>query len=98
MLIVAGEFRVEPEHREEFLRRREELMRSSRAEAGCIDYVFSPDPLEPGRVVLFERWESDEALAGHLRALRERPPSSEPEIPVLRREVVRYEVAASAPL
>ena len=36
-------------------------MRTSRAEAGCLEYTFSADPLEPGRVVLFERWESQAA-------------------------------------
>jgi quinol monooxygenase YgiN len=98
MLIVAGEFRVEPELREEFLRRHETQMRDSRAEAGCIDYVFSADPLEPGRVVLFERWESQEALDAHIGALRARPPSDEPRPAALHREVVRYEVVVSAPL
>jgi quinol monooxygenase YgiN len=44
-------------------------MRNSRAEDGCLEYTFAADPLEPGRVILFERWESQAALDAHLAAL-----------------------------
>lgn len=98
MLIVAGEYRVEPEFTDEFIRRREARMRTSRAETGCIDFVFSADPLDPGRVLSFERWESQEALDGHLSALRAQPPAPEPDITVLHREVVLYEISSSTPL
>ena len=66
MLIIAGTFEVEPDRRDEFLAQKESGMRESRAEAGCIEYVLSADPLEPGRVYLYERWESKEHLAPHL--------------------------------
>jgi quinol monooxygenase YgiN len=91
MLIVAGHFEVEPERRDDFIAEREESMRKSRAEPGCISYGMMADPLEPGRVVLFERWESKEALADHLTAARSapRPPS---DIKVLAAEVNQFEV------
>jgi quinol monooxygenase YgiN len=100
MLIVAGEFVVDPERRDEFLRDREAGMVISRAEDGCLDYVLSADPLVPGRVVLFERWESPDALDAHLRALRARPvdPAAGPEVPMISREVLRYEIASVGPL
>ncbi len=44
-------------------------MRASRAEAGCLDYVFAADPIDDGRVILFESWESEEALAAHIAAI-----------------------------
>ena len=37
-----------------------------RDEAGCLEYTFAADPLEADRVVLFERWASQDALDAHL--------------------------------
>jgi quinol monooxygenase YgiN len=70
MIIVGGTFDVEPDQRDEFLASRHDGMRRSRAEPGCLEYTLSPDPLDPGRVMLFERWESQEHLDAHLAALR----------------------------
>jgi len=76
MIIVGGEFTVEADKREDFLAGRHEGMRTSRAEEGCLEYTFSADPLDPTRVLLFERWENQEALDAHLSALRSAPPPS----------------------
>lgn len=97
MLIVAGEFEVDPETREEFLASRRGLMERSRAEAGCLEYTFSADPLDPARVVLFERWESQEALDAHLEVSRTTPLDPKPLRPI-RGEVVAYDVSGSKPL
>lgn len=70
MLIVAGTMDVDPSEREAFLKSRESAMHTSRSEKGCIEYVFSADALDPGRVRLFEIWESKEDLAAHLAAMR----------------------------
>ena len=40
---------------------------ASRKEPGCLDYVVTADPDEPGRVVVFERWDSEDDLAEHFR-------------------------------
>ncbi len=42
-----------------------DLVRSSRAEEGCIDYTFAQDLLEPDSLVIYERWRDAEALAIH---------------------------------
>ncbi|HEY1644231.1 MAG TPA: putative quinol monooxygenase [Streptosporangiaceae bacterium] len=97
MIIVAGHFVVDPGQREEFLRGRAEVMQASRSEAGCITYAFSPDPLDPGRVLLFERWESKAALAGHLAALRQRPRPAD-GVEVRESEVQQYEISAVGPV
>lgn len=36
------------------------------AEPGCLDYVFASDLAVSGRIHVFERWESDEALSTHM--------------------------------
>jgi quinol monooxygenase YgiN len=76
VVIVGGAFEVEPGQREEFLAARHDSMRRSRAERGCLEYTMSADPIDPGRVVLFERWADQESLDAHLSAMRNAPPSS----------------------
>jgi len=66
VIIVNGTFQVDPDQRDAFLAERGERMRTSRAEAGCLEYTFAADPLEADRVVLFERWESQTHLDAHL--------------------------------
>jgi quinol monooxygenase YgiN len=68
VIIVGGRFEVDPEQRDAFLAERHERMRTSRSEDGCLEYTFAADPLEPGRVILVERWESQAALDAHLAA------------------------------
>ena len=99
VLIVAGSFRVDPARRDEFLAGRAEAMALSRAEPGCIDYVFSADPLDAGRAVLYERWEDEASLAAHLQAIRDRTTAfSSDDVPVLESEVVRYDISSATPL
>jgi len=75
MVIVAGTMELEPDQREAFLVGRIEGMRTSRAEAGCLEYTLSADPTDPCRVMLFERWARQEDLDAHLAASRARPAS-----------------------
>ena len=73
MVIVAGIFEVDPVQRDAFLAGRIDRMHTSRAETGCLEYTFSADPLDPGRVLLFERWARQEDLDAHLAASPARP-------------------------
>ncbi len=70
MLIIRGIWKLEPHEREAFLAARHEMMRSARQEPGSIEHVFSADPIDPTRVVLFESWESQEDLDAHLAAMK----------------------------
>ena len=70
MLIVAGSFAVEPEQRDAFLAGRLDAMRATRDEPGCLEYVMSADPIDPSRVVLFERWADQAAFDGHMVAVQ----------------------------
>jgi quinol monooxygenase YgiN len=97
MLIVAGHFDVDPADREAFIADRVEIVRASRAEKGCLDYAFSADPVEPGRVLLYERWEDKASLATHLEGLRS---ATQPgrEIKILGVEMQQYEIGEIGPL
>jgi quinol monooxygenase YgiN len=44
-----------------------ELMRDTRSQKGCRHYVWSIDPAVPGRVYVYENWETEEDLAAHLK-------------------------------
>ncbi len=80
MVIVGGAFQVDPGERDAFVAERAEVMRRSRAEEGCIEYVMAADPLEPGRVVLFERWASQADLDAHLAGMSSGSDSDRPSI------------------
>jgi quinol monooxygenase YgiN len=97
VIIVAGHLVVDAEQREQFLHSRADIMRTSRSEAGCITYAFSPDPLDPGRVLLFERWDSKAALADHLAALRQQPHPQD-RVEVRESDVQQYEISAVGPV
>jgi len=82
VIIVGGTFEVDPKDRDAFIAGRIELMGASRSEPGCLDYSFSADPIEAGRVILFERWETQAHLDAHLAALATGPQPSDNVTPV----------------
>lgn len=49
-------------------------MRATRAEPGCLEYAFSPDPVEPGRIIVLERWATQQEFEAHIAAAKARPP------------------------
>ena len=65
MIIIAGTVDVDPERRDEALVAGEPHMKATRAQDGCIDYVWSADALVPGRIYVFERWRDQESLEAH---------------------------------
>ncbi len=105
MLIVAGTFDVAPERRQEFLAARREAQLHSRTETGCIEYVFSADSIDPGRVRLFEIWQDQASLDQHGEAARRRreaeesadPGAAGRAVPILARSILVYELTEAAP-
>lgn len=65
MIIIAGSLDFDPGQREEALSASADLVLATRQQVGCLDYVWSPDPVVPGRVYVFERWEDEGALKAH---------------------------------
>jgi quinol monooxygenase YgiN len=95
-VIVQGVFVVEPAERDQFIEAGKDGMRASRAEAGCLEYVYAADPLDPARVVLSERWESMDLLQQHLDGQASRPAGNRPRPQSA--EIVIYEVASARKL
>ena len=97
-VIVQGEFSVDPDERDLFVETSMEGMRSSRQEAGCLEYVIAADPLDPERVVLSERWESMDHLHRHLARQKDAPRSAVARPAPRSVEITLFEVATSRPL
>lgn len=96
MVIVAGVFTLDPAQREAFLEGRKERMLTSRVERGCLEYTFSADPLDPGRVLLYERWASQEDLDAHLAVPA--APSSGRNVAPTASTITIYDVTGERPL
>ncbi|MGL5818723.1 MAG: putative quinol monooxygenase [Phycicoccus sp.] len=62
MIIVAGSLHVDPAERERYLGLVATVTPRAREAPGCLDFVQAPDPVDPARINVYERWESDDAL------------------------------------
>ena len=90
MLIIAGRLMVNPDHRSGFLAANAAVVGLAREAAGCLDFVQAADPLDPTRINIFERWDSE----GHLLAFRGagQPDSDSP--PIESADVKRYVISS----
>ena len=88
MVIVAGHLVVDPESRDDYVAGCIEVVRQARRTPGCLDFALSADVLEPGRVNIFERWESQAAV----EAFRGSGPSGEQAQAIVSASVVEYDV------
>ena len=79
MIVIEGTVRIPPARLEDARPVMEQMIRASRAEAGCLDYAYSVDVLDPGLIRVSERWES-RSLAlptGRCASMRQSPSQSE---------------------
>jgi quinol monooxygenase YgiN len=88
VVIVAGHIVVDPEQRDDYLSGCVEVVRQARRAPGCLDFSLSADLLEPGRINILERWESQAAV----EAFRGSGPSDEQGAAVLAAAVAEYDV------
>lgn len=99
MLIIAGTIRIDPTKTDEAMASAVEMMKATHQEEGNLAYVFSLDPIEPGLIQLFEKWETEEALAAH---------STSPHMATFRAsmgswgvqgaDIKKYEISSEGPL
>lgn len=91
-MIIAGPVYVDPDRRNTFVEGHRAIVVQARAYPGCLDLAITADGVEPGRVNIFEMWESEEQL-DTWRAVAPRPSSSVP--PIVRDEVRKHWISAS---
>jgi len=65
-VIVLGTFDLDPADRKAFIESKAVQVTESRAEEGNLQYAFSADGADAGRVLLTELWTSDGAFQAHL--------------------------------
>ena len=67
MIVVVGQFRLPPERMAEARPAMARVMLATRAEAGCVQYNYAEDLLDPGLIRVSEVWDSREQLTAHLK-------------------------------
>ena len=90
MLIIAGFLKVDPADRATFLAVNADVVGLAREAAGCLDFVQAADPLDPGRINVFERWASEDDLLTFRGAGQ--PATDSP--PIQSADVKRYVISA----
>lgn len=90
MIIVSGWLRVDAQAREEYLEGCVPVVEGARRAPGCLDFALSPDLLDPERINVYERWETDEAL----EAFRGAGPDDGQAQRIREAEVRRYRVSS----
>jgi quinol monooxygenase YgiN len=65
VILIAGTVDFDPARRDAALRAAAPLLEPTRAQPGCLAYAWSADPVEAGRVHVFEAWADEAALAAH---------------------------------
>ena len=81
---------VEPQQRADYLAACVPVVAQARAAAGCLDFAITGDLVDPGRVNVFERWESQ----GAVEAFRSGGPSDDQSAEMLSAAVAEYDIAA----
>ena len=89
MVIVAGHITVDPEERQSYLAGCMSVVEQARRADGCLDFAITADLLDPGRVNLFERWETQAAI----ETFRGSGPSDEQGATMLSASVAEYDIA-----
>jgi quinol monooxygenase YgiN len=92
MLIIAGKLYMAPQVRDKWVEAHDDIIKRARTAPGCLDLYVSADPVEAGRVNIFELWESEEHLEAW-RAVADPPPQPEN----LGGNVQKYLIRSSGP-
>ena len=67
MIIVQGYIPIKPEARDEALTMARRMAEATREELGCITYEFFVGLSDPNTLMLFQEWETMDALMAHFQ-------------------------------
>lgn len=98
MILVTGTIRIPAANLADAIPAMRQMIEHSRGEAGCIEYSYAHDMLDPDLIRITELWSSSEALDAHFRtphlaSWRKRWP----ELGITDRNLVLHEVETSRP-
>ncbi|GCD37762.1 antibiotic biosynthesis monooxygenase [Streptomyces chrestomyceticus JCM 4735] len=89
MIIVSGTLHVAPDAREAYLADCDAVTEQARKTPGCLDFTLTADRLGPGRINVYERWESDAELA----AFRGSGPEAGQTAAILDADIRKYRIS-----
>lgn len=87
MIIISGKLYVDD--REAYLAGCRKVVELARAARGCLDFALSADLVEPDRINVYERWETDEDV----ERFRGAGPEPEQAAQIRDAEVMRYRIS-----
>ena len=98
-VIIAGSMRIAPEAQERFVAATNTMGAATRSEPGNVEYRFSSVPDDPTLFMIFEEWESEDAVTAHFGT----PHMLEflavmPTLGITDGCVHRYEITAKTPM
>jgi quinol monooxygenase YgiN len=88
MIIVAGHLIVDAQQRASYLEGCKVVVEQARRAPGCLDFSITADLLDPGRINVLERWDSQESV----NAFRGSGPSAEQTATIKSATVAEYDV------
>ena len=91
VIIVSGWLRVQPSERAAYLDGCRGVVAAARSASGCVDFHLSADPLDEGRINVFEQWESVEAV----EEFRGSGPSGEQASAIVGAHVEQHEITST---
>lgn len=99
MIIVAGKIPIQLDKLEEAKKVATVMAQATQLEEGCLEYHFYSNVEDPATLLIFERWESAEALAAHF----ETPHMAEfrkqiPHFVAGTGEIYKYEISEASKL
>lgn len=80
MIIIAGSLTVDPAQRDRYLKMFAYVTPMAREAPGCLDFVQAADPVDPARINIYERWDTEENLQAFRTSGGPPPPADVPEI------------------
>ena len=65
MIIVTGRVVIKEGALKKLIPAMASMIAATRSEPGCVDYTYGPDIADPNAFLVFEKWETWEALEAH---------------------------------
>ncbi|MGI8416465.1 MAG: putative quinol monooxygenase [Nakamurella sp.] len=89
MIVVAGHLLVDAAQRNSYLTDCVAVVTQARSTGGCLDFCLSADLVDPARINILERWDSQEAV----QTFRGGGTSGEQQAAIRTASVAEYDVA-----
>ncbi len=91
MIIIAGRLTVDAHDRDHYVTDCVAVVEQARSAPGCLDFAIIADTVDPARIHVYERWESDT----HLEAFRGAGPDAGQTAQLRDAQVHKYRISAT---